>query len=80
MFDYTVEYINNIKKYVFLHIGVRFGRLARNEDTNPFIKSHMGRKVDMKGVLVRTPNKFEALCGEVANRLSSIGLHQKRIF
>ncbi|CAG8635478.1 9546_t:CDS:2, partial [Funneliformis caledonium] len=47
---------------------------ARNEDANPFVKARIGRKVDMKGVLTRTSNKFEALYGEVAGGLSSIGI------
>ncbi len=45
----------------------------RNENANPFVKARMGRKVDMKGTLMRTSNKFEALYGEVANGLSSLG-------
>ncbi|CAG8537710.1 15545_t:CDS:2 [Acaulospora morrowiae] len=47
---------------------------ARNENEKPFVKAHMGRKVDMKGVLNRTSNKFEALYGEVAGGLSSTGI------
>ncbi|CAI2179986.1 13154_t:CDS:2 [Funneliformis geosporum] len=46
----------------------------RNENANPFVKARMGRKVDMKGTLTRTSNKFEALYGEVANGLSSLGI------
>ncbi|CAG8572964.1 11986_t:CDS:2 [Acaulospora morrowiae] len=48
-----------------------------------FVKARMERKVDMKGVLNRTSNKFEALYREVAGRLSSIEISlasRKKIF
>ena len=34
----------------------------------------MGRKVDMKVTLLKTPNKFEALFGEVAGGLGPFGV------
>ena len=46
----------------------------RNDKANPFVKARMGRKVDMKGILTKTPNKFEALYGEVANGLCPLGI------
>ncbi|CAG8707289.1 12246_t:CDS:10, partial [Acaulospora morrowiae] len=47
---------------------------ARNEEKNPFMKTRIGHKVDMKGTLVRTPNKFEIIYGEVSGGLTSFGL------
>ncbi|CAG8660218.1 11073_t:CDS:2, partial [Acaulospora morrowiae] len=47
---------------------------ARNEKSNPYKKSRMGRKVDMKVTLLKTPNKFEALFGEVAGGLGPFGV------
>ncbi|CAG8762884.1 1270_t:CDS:2, partial [Rhizophagus irregularis] len=32
---------------------------ARNENLNPFQRTRLGRKVDMKGTIKNTPNKFE---------------------
>ncbi|RIA94358.1 hypothetical protein C1645_818178 [Glomus cerebriforme] len=52
----------------------------RNEKSNPFVKTHIERKVDMKGILIRTFNKFEALYGEVANSLYSLGISLAKIF
>ncbi|CAG8453334.1 776_t:CDS:10, partial [Ambispora leptoticha] len=46
----------------------------RNDKANPFVKARMGRKVDMKGTLTKTSNKFEALYGEVSNGLSPLGI------
>nr|CAG8637607.1 2844_t:CDS:2 [Entrophospora candida] len=46
----------------------------RNENANPFIKAHMGRKVDMRGILTRTSNNFEALYGEVAYGLCPLDM------
>ncbi|CAG8642067.1 9183_t:CDS:2, partial [Acaulospora colombiana] len=47
---------------------------SRNENADPFVKARMGRKVDMKGILTRTFNKFEALYGEVACGLCPLGM------
>ncbi|RHZ74319.1 hypothetical protein Glove_226g27 [Diversispora epigaea] len=47
---------------------------ARNEKSDPFKKARMGRKVDMKVTLLKTPNKFEALFGEVAGGLGPSGI------
>ncbi|CAG8617319.1 4012_t:CDS:2, partial [Cetraspora pellucida] len=47
---------------------------ARNEKSNPYKKSRMRRKVDMKVTLLKTPNKFEALFGEVAGGLGPFGV------
>ncbi|CAG8637254.1 796_t:CDS:2 [Paraglomus brasilianum] len=47
---------------------------ACNEKSNPYKKSRMGRKVDMKVTLLKTPNKFEALFGEVAGGLGPFGV------
>ncbi|CAG8654649.1 10591_t:CDS:2, partial [Ambispora gerdemannii] len=46
---------------------------ARNEKSNPYKKARMGRKVDMKATLLNTPNKFEAIFGEVAGGLGPFG-------
>ncbi|RIB06332.1 hypothetical protein C2G38_2046878 [Gigaspora rosea] len=47
---------------------------ARNENSDPFKKGRMGRKVDMKVTLLKTPNKFEALFGEVSGGLGQFGI------
>ncbi|CAG8527868.1 11147_t:CDS:10, partial [Ambispora leptoticha] len=47
---------------------------ARNEKSDPFKKARMGRKVDMKVTLLKTPNKFEALFGEVSGGLGQFGI------
>ncbi|CAG8669738.1 7544_t:CDS:2, partial [Funneliformis mosseae] len=47
---------------------------ARNEEQNPFTKTRIGHKVDMKGTLIKTPNKFEIIYGEVSGGLTSFGL------
>ena len=47
---------------------------ARNENSDPFKKARIGRKVDMKVTLLKTPNKFEALFGEVAGGLGPFGI------
>ncbi|CAG8664475.1 7970_t:CDS:10 [Ambispora leptoticha] len=47
---------------------------ARNEEQNPFMKARIGHKVDMKGTLVKTPNKFEIIYGEISGGLTSFGL------
>ncbi|CAG8695582.1 6277_t:CDS:2 [Funneliformis mosseae] len=46
----------------------------RNKKANPLVKARIRRKVDIKGILIRTSNKFEVLYEEVANRLSSFGV------
>ena len=46
---------------------------ARNEKTNPFEKARMGRKVDMKGVLIKIPNKFGVVYGKVSGGLGPYG-------
>ena len=38
------------------------------------MKARIGHKVDMKGTLVRTPNKFEIIYGEISGGLTSFGL------
>ena len=47
---------------------------ARNENSDPFQRTRLGRKVDMKGTLKNTPNKFEALFGEVSGGILSLGI------
>ncbi|CAI2188276.1 15327_t:CDS:10, partial [Funneliformis geosporum] len=47
---------------------------ARNETKDPFSRAKIGHKVDMKGILVKTPNKFEIIYGEVSGGLGSFGL------
>ncbi|RIB08012.1 hypothetical protein C2G38_2212751 [Gigaspora rosea] len=39
---------------------------ARNEEQNPFTKARVGLKVDMKGTLVKTPNKFAIIYGVIS--------------
>ena len=46
---------------------------ARNENADPFKKARVGRKVDMKAILIRT-NKFEVIYGEVAGGLGPFGI------
>lgn len=54
---------------------------ARNEKQNPFQKARIGRKVDMKCVLVKTPNKFEVVYGEVSGGLPfGPSAHRKKRF
>ncbi len=55
---------------------------ARNENQNPFQKARTGRKVDMKCVLIKTPNKFEVVYGEVSGGLGPFGpsAHRKKRF
>ncbi|CAG8771755.1 4250_t:CDS:1, partial [Racocetra fulgida] len=36
----------------------------RNEEQSPFTKARVGYKVDMRGTLVKTLNKFEIIYGE----------------
>src|SRR6266540_3183223 len=47
---------------------------ARNENSDPFQRTRLERKVDMKGTLKNTPNKFEALFGEVSGGILSLGI------
>ncbi|CAG8521250.1 7062_t:CDS:2 [Acaulospora morrowiae] len=47
---------------------------ARNENTNLFSRAKVGHKVDMKGTLIKTPNKFEVIYGEVSGGLTSFGI------
>ena len=47
---------------------------ARNENSSPFLRTRLGRKVDMKGTLKNTPNKCEALFGEVSGGMTSLGI------
>ncbi|RIB00610.1 hypothetical protein C2G38_2150799 [Gigaspora rosea] len=47
---------------------------ARNEKSNPYKKSRLGRKVDMKVTLLKTSNKFEVIFGEVAGGLGPFGV------
>ncbi|CAG8510530.1 2409_t:CDS:10 [Ambispora leptoticha] len=47
---------------------------ARNEKSDPFQRTRLGRKVDMKGTLARTPNKFEVLFGDVSGGLVPLGI------
>ncbi|CAG8741846.1 1791_t:CDS:2, partial [Racocetra persica] len=47
---------------------------TRNEKSDPFKKARMGKKVDMKVTLLKTPNKFEALFGEVSGELGQFGI------
>ncbi|CAG8444254.1 15580_t:CDS:2, partial [Funneliformis mosseae] len=47
---------------------------ARNETKDPFSRTKIGHKVDMKGILVKTPNKFEIIYGEVSGGLGPFGL------
>lgn len=53
---------------------------ARNGKTNPFKKARIGRKVDMKGILIKTPNKFEVVYGKVSGGLGPYGpsAHRKK--
>ncbi|CAG8512578.1 5320_t:CDS:2 [Dentiscutata erythropus] len=55
---------------------------ARNEKSSPYKKARMGRKVDIKGTLLKTSDKFEALFGEVTGGLGPLGVaaacHKKR--
>jgi len=37
------------------------------------MKRGIHRKVDMKGVLIKTPNKFEVIYGEVSGGLGQFG-------
>ncbi|CAI2188137.1 6417_t:CDS:10 [Funneliformis geosporum] len=55
---------------------------ARNEKQNPFQRARIGRKVDMKCVLVKTLNKFEVVYGEVSGGLGPFGpsAHRKKRF
>ncbi|CAG8755300.1 10441_t:CDS:2, partial [Ambispora leptoticha] len=46
----------------------------RNSNTNPFQRSRIGRKIDMLGFLLNTPNKMEVIFGEVSSGLGSFGL------
>ncbi|CAG8640667.1 17058_t:CDS:2 [Funneliformis caledonium] len=47
---------------------------VRNEEQNPFTKTRIGHKVDMKGTLIKTLNKFEIIYGEVSGGLTSFSL------
>src|SRR6266542_2617843 len=47
---------------------------ARNENANPFKKARLGRKVDMKAILIKTSRKFEVIYGEVAGGLGPFGI------
>ena len=47
---------------------------ARNEEQSPSTKTRVGYKVDMKGTLVKTPNKFEVIYGEIFGGLISFDL------
>ncbi|CAG8524718.1 14384_t:CDS:10 [Funneliformis mosseae] len=51
----------NVVKDAWGEIQVYSTKNARNENSNPFQRAHLGRKVDMKGTLKNTLNKFEAL-------------------
>ncbi|CAH1764745.1 1991_t:CDS:2 [Entrophospora sp. SA101] len=46
----------------------------RNENSNPFQRSKLGRKVDMLGFLLNIPNKMEIIFGEVSLGLGPFGL------
>ncbi|CAG8536868.1 14270_t:CDS:2, partial [Funneliformis mosseae] len=45
-----------------------------NEKSDPFKKARIGKKVDMKAMLLKTSNKFEALFGEVSGGLGPFGV------
>ncbi|CAG8614118.1 10561_t:CDS:2 [Funneliformis caledonium] len=47
---------------------------ACNEKSDPFKKARIGKKVDMKAMLLKTSNKFEALFGEVSGGLGPFGV------
>ncbi|CAG8735972.1 27208_t:CDS:2, partial [Racocetra persica] len=47
---------------------------ARNETYNPFQQAKVGHKADMKGTLINTSYKLEALYGEVSGGLGFFGL------
>ncbi|CAH1766219.1 12441_t:CDS:10, partial [Entrophospora sp. SA101] len=53
-----------------------------NENVNPFVRARIGRRVNMKGTLTRTANKFKVIYGgsrglgkELAKLLASKGAH-----
>ncbi|CAH1770373.1 10352_t:CDS:2, partial [Entrophospora sp. SA101] len=46
----------------------------RNANNNPLQRSKVGRKVDMLGFLLNTPNKMEIIFGEVSLGLGPFGL------
>ncbi|CAG8699741.1 8897_t:CDS:2, partial [Cetraspora pellucida] len=47
---------------------------ALNESNNPFQRAKVGHKADMKGILMNTSCKLEALYGEVSGGLGPFGL------
>ncbi|CAG8701005.1 10476_t:CDS:2 [Funneliformis caledonium] len=47
---------------------------TRNETKDPFLKTKIGHKVDMKGILVKTPNKFKIIYDKVSGGLGPFGL------
>ncbi|CAG8441876.1 2911_t:CDS:2, partial [Scutellospora calospora] len=47
---------------------------ARNEEQNPFTRARVEYKVDMRGILVKTPKKFEIIYGEISGGLTYFGL------
>ncbi|CAG8737504.1 39705_t:CDS:2, partial [Gigaspora margarita] len=81
----TEEHLKMISSYPLFHgtftsyeyrgeIHVLSSSDARNEKSDPYKKARMGRKVDMKVTLLKTPNKFEALFGEVSGGLGQHGI------
>ncbi|CAG8641735.1 2536_t:CDS:10 [Paraglomus brasilianum] len=64
----------NVVKDAWGEIQVYSTKDARNENSSPFLRTRLGRKVDMKGTLKNTPNKFEALFGEVSGGMTSLGI------
>ncbi|CAG8602131.1 13281_t:CDS:10 [Acaulospora morrowiae] len=84
----TEEHLKMISSYPLFHGTFMSNRIkhswgeihalsnsdARNEKSDPFKKARVGRKVDMKVTLLKTPNKFEALFGEVSGGLGQFGI------
>ncbi|CAG8703520.1 5388_t:CDS:2 [Dentiscutata erythropus] len=71
---FAVSWNIHVQSYKTLLIHVLSSSDARNEKSDPFKKARMGRKVDMKVTLLKTPNKFEALFGEVSGELGQFGI------
>ncbi|CAG8511147.1 11798_t:CDS:2 [Ambispora leptoticha] len=84
----TEEHLKMISSYPLFHGTFMSNRIkhswgeihalsssdARNEKSDPLKKARVGRKVDMKVTLLKTPNKFEALFGEVSGGLGQFGI------